>query len=256
MPTLQDVTLRHSQRLSELYRTRDVRIAEAQVLRDAQLRDLPAAAKAYQKYDDELMAAREKQIATGAKAEAARSSSLLIAIDRRGDRLEDAHLARRNADANAIATRRRAEDAASRKYEAAIAGLRDLQPRDRPKAAQEAERDRRAELDAARRAHDDALAVAQQQYRAAVDEALIDERRTGRDGERAYLDAVRLDETAAVGATAFADQALAEALSKIPEAREAMRAWREQLKVIAAETKLAEAEAFSRFRRDLDAIKS
>lgn len=256
MPTLQEVTLRHSQRLSELYRTRDVRLAEAQVIRDTQLRELPAASKAYQTFDDELMAAREKQIATEAKAEAARSASLLTAIDRRTDRLEDAQLSRRNADSNAIAARRRAEDAASRKYDVAIAAVRDLLPRDRPKAAQEAERERRAEVDAARRAHDEALNTAQQQYRAAVDDALMDERRNGRDGERAYLDAVRLGEAAARGAIAFAEQNLADALSAIPEAREALRAWREQLKVIAAETKQAEAEAFSRFRRDLDSIKS
>ena len=54
MPTLQELTLAHSKRLSEVYRTRDVRLAEAQTSRDLQLRALAAAARAYQKYDDEL----------------------------------------------------------------------------------------------------------------------------------------------------------------------------------------------------------
>ena len=43
MPTLQELTLAHSQRLSEVYRHRDVSLAEVQALRDAQLRALPQA---------------------------------------------------------------------------------------------------------------------------------------------------------------------------------------------------------------------
>lgn len=256
MPTLQEITLAHSRRLSELYRTRDVRLAEAQSLRDIQLRALPAARHAYEKYDDELSVAREKQLATEAKAEAARSAALLIAVDRRSDRLEDAQMARRSSDVDAIASKRRAEDAANRKYEAALADLRDVAARDRSKAAQEAERTRIVDFALARRTHDEALAAAQQRYRGAVDEALIEERRHGRDGERAYLDAVTHGSTAARGAKAFADQALAEALAKIPEAGEILRSWRAQLATIAAETKQAEKEAFSRFRRDLESLKT
>ena len=45
MPTLQEITLAHSQRLSEIYRTRDIRLAEAQSLRDVQLRALPTTAE-------------------------------------------------------------------------------------------------------------------------------------------------------------------------------------------------------------------
>lgn len=40
-------------------KTRDVRLAEALASRDLRLRALPAAAWAYQKYDDELAVARE-----------------------------------------------------------------------------------------------------------------------------------------------------------------------------------------------------
>ena len=256
MPTLQEITLAHSQRLSELYRTRNVRLAEAQALRDVQLRALPAATRAYQKYDDELSVAREKQLATEAKAEAARSAALLIAVDRRGDRFEDAQMARRSADVDAIASKRRAEDAANRKYEAAIADLSDVVVRDRSKAAQEAEHTRIVDLASARRTHDDALAAAQQRYRGSVDEALLEERRDARGGERAYLDAITHGSTAARGAKMFADQPLAEALAKVPEASEVLRSWRAELTLIAAETKRAETEAFSRFRRDLEALKT
>ena len=155
-----------------------------------------------------------------------------------------------------MASKRRAEDLANRKYEAAIADLRDVPPKDRSKAAQEAERARIEELEQARRTHDQALAASQQRYRTAVDEALVTERRESREGERAYLDAVSMGTAAARGATAHADQALADALAKIPEAVEVMRSWRAELTTIAAETKTAETEAFSRFRRELESIKT
>lgn len=256
MPTLQEITLAHSQRLSQIYRTRDVRIAEAQSLRDLQLRALAAAKKAYEKYDDELSVAREKQLATESKAEAARSAALLIVVDRRTDRFEDAQMARRSADVDAIASKRRAEDAANRKYEAAIADLSEVAVRDRSKAAQEAEHARIADLALARRTHDEALAAAQERYRASVDEALLAERRDARAGERAYLDAITLGGAAARGAKTFADQELAEALGKLPEAGEVLRSWRAVLTTLASETKQAEKEAFSRFRRDLESVKT
>jgi hypothetical protein len=253
MPTLQEVTLAHSLRLSEIYRTRDIRLAEAQSLRDLQLRALAAASKLFEKYDDELTVAREKQLATEGKAEAARSSALMIAVDQRTDRFEEAQMARRSADVEAVALKRRGEDVANRKYEAAIADLPDA--RDRQKAAQDAERARRVELEQARKAHDEALTASQQKYRASIDDALLDERRDSRSGERAYLEAVTLGGTAARGAKAIADQNLAAGLAKIPEAADAMRSWRAQLAAIGADTKAAETEAFSRFRRELDGIK-
>src|ERR1043165_5476510 len=115
MATLNEITLAHSHRLSDIARTRDGRIAEAQAWRDMQLRSLPAAAKAYQKYDDELAEARGKQIVSDDKAEAARSIALLAAIDHRGDLLEDAHTARRSTDARALNAKRQDDAAADRK---------------------------------------------------------------------------------------------------------------------------------------------
>jgi hypothetical protein len=255
MPTLQEITLAHSLRLSEIYRTRDVRLAQAQSLRDIQLRAAAGAAKAYDKYDDELSVAREKQIATEAKAEAARSSALLGAIDQRGEGFEDAQTARRAADSEAVAAKRRAEDAATRRYEAAIATLRDLPPGGRDQAAQHAERARRTELEAARRNHDEALAASQKNYRQLVDDALLSERRDSRDAERAYLEALRLGEAAMRGAKRFADQNLAATLAKVPEAAAVLRSWRAELATIASEIAQAEKEAFSLFRRELASLK-
>lgn len=255
MPTLQEITLAHSQRLSELYRHRDIRLAEVQSLRDLRLRAVASADRLYKRYDDELSLAREKQVATDAKAEAARSATIMIAIDRRAERIEDAQMARRSADVDAVASKRRSDDAANRKYEAALADLRAAAAKDRAAAAQDAERARIDALAQARRTHDEALAASQQRYRTAVDAALLEERRDAREGERGYLDALTHGAAAARGAKSFADQALAEALANLPDAGEVLRAWRAELKAIAAEIKQAETEAFSRFRRDLESVK-
>jgi hypothetical protein len=88
-----------------------------------------------------------------------------------------------------------------------------------------------------------------------VDEAVIGERRGGRDGERAYLDALRLGEAAARSAKTSADQTLLAALSGIEEARAILRSWRAQLSVIANDTAEAEKAEFSRFRSELQTIK-
>jgi hypothetical protein len=256
MPTLQELTLAHSQRLSEVYRTRDIRVAESQASRDLQLRALPAAARAFQKYDEELASAREKQLATDAKAEAARTAALVTAIDRRSDALEDALIARRTTDVEAVTAKRRAEETAESKYLAAVAGARDLSDTQRTRALHDAERTRRADLDQARRAHDLALTTSQQRYRAGVDEAVIAERRDGRDGERGYLEAIRFGEAAARAARAAADQNLQTVLGSLDGAREVLRAWRQQLAAIKTETAKAEQEEFSRFRRDLETLTS
>ena len=255
MPTLQELTLAHSQRVSEVYRTRDVRLTEAQTSRDLQLRALAQAARAYQKYDDELAAARERQLATEAKAEAARTAMLMSAVDFRADALEDAQTDRRVADVEAVRQKRRMEDAAEAKYSTTLSSSRDVPDAQRAKALQDADRARRHELDVAKRTHDEALTAAQQRYRTAVDEAVIGERRNGRDGERAYLEALRFGDAAARAAKTAADQTLLVALSSIEEARAILRGWRAQLSVIANETAEAEREEFSRFRGELQKIK-
>ena len=256
MPTLQQITLTHSQALSEIHQRRDMRIAEAHAVRDTQLRGLTAAAKAYQRYDEELTSAREKLIISDAKAGVARHFALLSAIDRRGDRLDDASAARRGADSSALDAKRKDDAAADRKYDMAIAGLRDAAAGDRQKIAQLAERARRTERDEASRAQAVALEASQQSYRGDVEQAMLAEYRDSRDGERVYLEALGLGDAIARGAQSAADQNLADALSRIPEAREILRSWRQQLATIVAETKAAEAEAFARFRQDLAKLKA
>jgi len=58
------------------------------------------------------------------------------------------------------------------------------------------------------------------------------------------------------GAKTFADQNLAAALAKNPEAAEILRSWRAELATIANQTSEAEKEAFSRFRRELESLKT
>ncbi len=256
MPTLQELTLAHSQRLSELYRTRDAGLADAQAARDQQLRSLPAAAKIYQAYDDELAEAREKQLAADAKAEAARTAALMTAVDGRSDALEDAQMARRSADVVAVSTKRRMEDAAEAKYLVALGRIRELPAAQQSPARQDAERARRQELEQAKRAHDEALVKSQQDYRTAVDEAVLRERREGRDSERAYLEALRLGEAATRAARASADQALLAALTKLAEGKDIIRAWRDRVAQIGKETAEAERSEFSRFRRELETVKT
>ncbi len=255
MSTLAELTLAHSQRLSEVYRNRDVRQTEAQTSRDMALRLLPAVSRAYQKYDDELAATREKQLSTEAKAEAARTSTLLTAVDRRADALEDAQRARRAADVDAVKQKRQMEDAAEARYLAALSSSRDTPDAQRSKALQDADRARRRELDVAKHTHDTALGASQQRYRGAVDDAVIGERRAGRDGERAYLEALRYGEAAARAAKTAAEQTLLAALSTVEKAGVILRSWRDQLSVIADETAEAEKEEFSRFRSELQKIK-
>ena len=230
-------------------------MAEAQTSRDLQLRALASAARAYQKYDDELAVAREKQLATEAKAEAARTAMLITAVDRRADALEDAQMDRRAADVDAVRQKRRMEDAAEAKYLAALSSSRDTPDAQRSKALQDADRTRRLEMDAAKRTHDEALTSAQQRYRIGIDGAVLGERRSGREGERAYLEALRFGEAAAHAAKTAADQTLLAALSMIEEARAILRSWRAQLSVIANETAEAEREEFARFRGELQRIK-
>jgi hypothetical protein len=256
MATLQELTLAHSKRLSEIYRTRDVRLSEAQTTRDLQLRGLAEAAKAFQNYDDEVAGAREKQLATEAKAEAARTSALLVAADRRSDRLEDAHMTRRSTDVEAVTMKRRLQDAAEAKYLAALSSARQTPEAKRGQFIQDADLARRLEVEQAKRTHDETLSRSQQQYRAAVDAAVLTERRDGRDSERGYFDTLRLGEAAARAAREAAEQNLLAALSAMPEAREILRTWRSQVSMIGAATAKAEKEEFSRFRLELDKVRA
>jgi hypothetical protein len=251
MPTLQELTLAHSRRLSEVYRGRDERLVEAHAERDSGLQKLPGAAKHLQKYRDELAEARARQLAGDARAGAMRTADLDDASVHRSDVLEDAHRSRSSADVGALEARRREEQDADARYREALDRARALPDAQRSRALQDADRDRRSNREDARREHDDALTAAQQQYRGSVEDAITKERRQGRDTDRAYYDALRLSDAAVRAATAAAEQSLLASLIGLEGAAEILRTWRMQVATINIEAARAEQEEFSRFRHEL-----
>ena len=251
MPTLQELTLGHSQRLSEVYRTRDERLSEALADRDGRLQELPGAAKHLQKYRDQIADARGKQIASDARAGAMRASALDDASVNRSDLLQDAQRSRSSADLTSLDNRQRDEQAAETKYTDAIDRARGLSDQQRSRALQDADRARRTDKEDAKRGHDTALTAAQRQFRDSVDDAIVKERRLGRDTDRAYYDALRLADAAVRGALAAAEHELMTSLIVLDGAAEILRAWRLQVAGITIEAARAEQEEFSRFRQEL-----
>lgn len=255
MPTLQDVTLEHSRRLSEIHKARELEGAEAVLRRDVHLRSLASAGKAYAQFDAEVASARDKRTATEQKAAAARVAVLDGAIDHRGEGLDDADAARRAADLAAMDARLQAEGDAERKYRDVLSAAGPTSPlAERQRMAREAERARRAELEAAQKAYADALVGGQSGYRSGVDKAVLDERRVAREADRAYADAVRLADVALRAAVAAAERVLNNSLSSLADAREVVAACRDELAAITESTRRAEKEEFDRFRRELDRV--
>lgn len=255
MPTLQDVTVEHSRRLSELHKARALEGADAVLRRDVHLRSLASAAKAYAQFDNDVALAREKRAATEQKAAAARVAVLDGAIAHRGEGLDGADAARRTADVAAMEARLRAEDAAERKSRDVMSAAGPTSPlAERQRMAREAERDKRTELEAAQKAYTDALAGAQSGYRSGVDKAVLDERRVARDADRAYADAVRLADVALKAAVAAAERVLNNSLSALADAREIVAACRDELAAITESTRRAESKEFERFRRELASL--
>jgi hypothetical protein len=251
MPTLQELTLAHSQRLSEVHRTRDERLAKAHTERDGRLQELPGAVKHLQKYREELAEARTRQLTGDSRAGAMRVTSLTDASVHRSDVLDDAHRSRIEADLGALDARRRDEQDADAKYSEAIERARMQPDAQRSRAIQDADRERRKGREDARRGHDEALTSAQQQYRGSVEDAITKERRQGRDTDRAYYDALRLGDAAVRAATAAAEQNLLASLIGLEGAAEILRTWRLQVATINIEAARAEQEEFSRFRHEL-----
>lgn len=251
MPTLQELTLAHSQRLSEVYRTRDERLAKAEAERDAKLQELSGAAKHLEKYRDALADARAKQLTSDARSGVLRASALDDASVHRSDLLEDAHRSRRAADETALRSRQRGDEAADEKYRDDVDKARTLPDSQRSRAVHDADRERRAGKEDARRAHDEALSTAQQNYRGSVDDAVILERRSGRDTDRAYYEALRLADAGVRAAVTAAEHQLLTALIGVEGATQILRGWRLEVASINIEASRAEQEEFSRFRHEL-----
>ena len=254
MPTLQELTLEHSRRLSEIYRTRDVQLAEAFSARDARLQQLPGAAKLLQKYREALAEARHRQVAAAARAGAVRAAAFAEAGDHRSDVLHDADRARQDMDLKALADRRRDEEAVEETFREAMQKARELPDAARSRAVQDADRDRRSAENAARRGHDEALTASQRRFRDSIEDAMTTERRHGRDGDRAYYDALRLGDAAMRAAAEAAEDNLLTSLMGLEGAAEILRQWRLQSAAITIAASKAEQEEFSRFRHELSTL--
>lgn len=256
MPTLQDVTLEHSRRLSQIHKARELEGADAVLRRDVHLRSLASAAKAYARFDDDVASARDKRTATEQKAAAARVAVLDGAIAQRGEGLDEADAARRAADLAAMESRHNAEGDAERKHRDVMSAAGPTLPlAERQRMAREAERAKREELEAAQKAYTVALAAGQSGYRSGVDKAVLDERRVAGEADRAYADAVRLADAALRTAVAAAQRALDNSLSALADAREIVAACRDELAAITESCRNAETEEFERFRQELNRVK-
>ena len=217
---------------------------------------IAAAARAYQKYDDELAVAREKQLATEAKAEAARASTLITrgrSPRRRPGRCATGAALRgcRGRHAEAPAGRRRRSEVPRRIIElappagrAAVEGAAGRRSRSPARAGS-------GETDARRRVDVLAAAVPRRRGRSRA-------RRAARRSRRR----TRLPRNLAVrrsGRLGGKDGGRTRHSWK-PCRKSKRRArfcgrWREQLSVITNETAEAEKEEFSRFRSELQEIK-
>lgn len=248
MPTLTDVTEQHSKRISGITHRRDARLRDAVDARDRILRSIAACGRFYQAFDDGVASALAKRRATDARAEAARSAAFQNNGDQLADALAAAQAARRDADAAAFEKRRQVEADAEHEFILALAA-------GPAGPSTEAQQLRAEKLERARRQFDEARAAAQEQFRHARDAALIAESRGSRDAERAFATAARVNEASANSERAAAEQTLARALARIPEAIGEFEVWRKQTATILADYKREEAEEFERFHREMEALR-
>src|SRR5690349_14272913 len=220
MATLADITQGHSKRISRITQLRDARLQEAAAARDRELRALPAALKLYDTFDAQLADARNRQLTTDAKAQAARAGALQEVSDALTEALAEAHRARRDADVAGFGKRRAAEEEAEHEFMLAIGASA---PQPNTAAAQ---KKRAQKLEQARSEFDAALAAAQEEFRKARDKALVAESKGSRDAERAFAAAARVSESSSKSARATAEQSLAKALSTVPAAADVFAIWR------------------------------
>jgi hypothetical protein len=255
MPTLQEVTAAHSQRLSALHRRRDQALADAQLARDSELRALPAAVPVYARYDKSLAAALEDRTATEHKAGAARQSALARAVDERAAALAEAHATRRAADLEALNRKARATAAAEEAFREAMVALGSTTALDvRQKLARDADKVRQRELAEARDAYAAAIDGAQHAYRAATNSALTAERAAERVAEQAHHAARRVAAASDAAAAVTAERELFRALQAIPEARDAVDRYRDAVTRIRAQAGDDEQALFQRFRQELSLV--
>ena len=248
MVTLADVTEGHSRRISQISQRRDARLHDAADARDRHLRALPATAKLYAAFDKQVGDARATQGASDGKAESARAAALQKVSDALRDALDKAHTVRRDADQAAFAKRRKAEEQAEQDFMIAIAGAG-------AKPSTQAQKIRADAMARAKADFDEALAAAQEQFRQSRDAALVAESQGTRDANRAFGAAATISETSAKSARAMAEQALAKALARVPDAAQELTEWRKTTATIVADYRREESEEFERFHREMEALR-
>ena len=247
MATLNEITEGHSRRITTITQLRDGRLREATDIRDRHLRALPAAAALYDAFDAQIADARGKQLSTDARTEAARAAAHQEVGDALSDALAAAHRVRREADVAAFEKRRKAEEDAEHEFILALAA-------GPARPSTDAQRIRAEKLEKAKKEFDAALAAAQEQFRVARDAALVAESRGSRDADRAFAATARVSDGSSKAARATAEQALAKALTALPEAASEFAAWRKETSTILADYKRAETEEFERFHTEVQAL--
>ena len=252
MATLQDVTLAHSRRLSEIHRTRDAELGAATLQRDLSLRGLPSAAAIFRRFDDAVADARAGRAATEQRAAAARDAVLRRAIAERTGGLDAAEGARRAADLAALAAKQQADAAAEERHRRALSALTPAMPLDaRLGRVRDADEARAAELEKAERAFRAAISASQDAHQASVDLAIARERDLSGDADRSLVDALRLADVALSTSIAAAQRDLDQGLAALGEAREALQAHQQRAASISATAREREEREFAQFRHEL-----
>ncbi|MEO7156672.1 MAG: hypothetical protein ABI039_03860 [Vicinamibacterales bacterium] len=249
MASLSEITLAHSRRISAITRIREEGFRRVTAERDDLTRAMPAAARLYEKFDEQITEARGRQVAIDEKAAASRALALQSAADGRGTGVDAAHRRRTDADVAAFAQKKKSEDAAEKKFLDALAA-------NPSKPIGDAQRARAAELERLKQEFSDALRAAQDRFRSEVDAALIEERRVGREAERAFQDAARIGESSSRAARSTAEQALLKGLSLVPDASAVIERWRTATARVIADFRRAEDEEMSRFHDDMQRLRT
>src|SRR5690349_11199024 len=197
--TMNEVTLDHSRRLSEISQKRDGKLQAALLARDQHVHALPGAAKLFAAFDDQVARVLSKQQATDAKAAEVRKGALQKASDKRASALQEADRARNAADLAALEKKSQAEADAEREFMLAI-GANPNKP------STEAQRIRAEKLAKAKKEHDAALIANQDQFRKSVDAALAAEGQGMRDADRGFSTATRVSGASAKAARTAAEE--------------------------------------------------
>jgi hypothetical protein len=253
--TLQEVTEAHSQRISSLHKQRDRELRDAAVLRDAELRALPAADRLFQRLDEAVSRAMDDRTQAEYRATAALASTLDRTVDERSEALARTQLERKETSLRLLEQKRAGEAAAESAYRDALSGLDSTTPLAvRQKTAQDADRRRRDALEKAAEAYASAVAKAQADYRAEVDDALAEERLAERRAEQTYESAMRVADASYNSALAASERELLTGLNRIPDAVGVLQSFDARAAQIRSDAADQESRLFERFRDELRSI--